>query len=450
MKNRVAPINKIPSEILTLVPDFLHSEDGIVTLTHVCQAWREAFISRSSLWTRFNCEDSEKTRIYLERSKSSPIHLSCDKYKAISPHDPFFQIIPHATGRLKSLFIKGTTENVQVITSHLSHPAPLLEFLSIANYGANRPVVITSAHFGGDLSSLRTLHLDFVRTELPWRNMANLTSFKLSRTPPGAVSVEGLLDFFESAPCLHEVELCDVTPTTGVQQGRLVSLACLKGMSIDDCGLPSALLEHLLIPVGVELETMGDLVNSLVGEALPRSLDNLKNLSNFTTVKLYLRRSLSMEFSGPNGRVSTTLGTSQPDPTDAFEALAQLDTSKTEWLEIHYGCPPSWDLLNQTLLSMVELRTLQLGGCGDLYIFTDASQPGASSSEVVSCPNLEKLILYLRSDEEFDIVGLVEMAAARASRGKKLRTIKIIDNWGADYDVSELKKYVWKVEREVS
>jgi len=220
-------------------------------------------------------------------------------------------------------------------------------------------------------------------------------------------------------------------------------------MSINDCGMSSALLDHLLIPVGVELETRGDLVDSLVGEALPRSLDNLKNLSNFTTVQIYLRRSLSMKFSGPNGRVSTTLGTSQPDPTDAFEALAQLDTSKTERLEIHYGCPPSWDLLNQTLLSMVELRTLQLGGCGDLYIFIDALQPGASSSEVVSCPNLEKLTLSLRSDEEFDIMGLVEMAAARASRGKKLRTIKIIDDWGADLDVSELKKYVWKVEREV-
>ena len=406
------------------------------------------FISHSSLWTHFDCEDREKTRVYLERSKSSTIRLLLDKRKHefISPHDPFFQIIPHATGRLKSLSIKGATENVQVITSHLSHPAPLLEFLSIANGGANRPVVIKSAHFGGDLSSLRTLHLDFVHTELPWRNMANLTSFKLSRTPPGAVSVERLLDFFESAPCLREVELWFVTPTAGVQQGRLVSLACLKSMSIDNCGLPSALLERLLIPVGVKLETMGDLVNSLVGELLPRSLDNLKNLSNFTKVQLYLRRSIRMKFSGPNGKVSTTFETSQPNPPDLlFEFLAQLDTSKTERLEIYYSYPPSWDLLNRTLLSMVDLRILKLCGCTDLYIFTDALQPGASSSEVMPCPKLEELTLVLRLNEGFQITWLVRMAAARALRGKKLATIKIIDE-GADLDVSELEKHVWNVE----
>ena len=38
------------------------------------------------------------------------------------------------------------------------------------------------------------------------------------------------------------------------------------------------------------------------------------------------------------------------------------------------------------------------------------------------------------------------MAVARASRGMKLGTIKIVGKWGtANLDVPELSKHVWKV-----
>jgi len=133
----LAPINKIPPEILTLIPDFWNTDkrdQDIITLTHVCRTWREVFVSRPSFWTRFDCLDEEKTRIYLERSKSSPVDLSLIRNQGISPDDPFFQIIPHATGRLRSLPMMGPSENIQVIT-HLSHPAPLLENLSICYKG---------------------------------------------------------------------------------------------------------------------------------------------------------------------------------------------------------------------------------------------------------------------------------------------------------------------------
>ena len=448
-----APINKIPPEILALVPDFLDHKDAI-TLTHVCQTWREVFISRSSLWTTFDCEDGEETHVYLERSKSSPIHLFLYRCEDISPHDPFFQIIPYATGRLKSLSVEGTPENMQDITSHLSHPAPLLECLSIdAGYDDLphlRPA-ITSTIFNGDLSSLRTLLLKYVRTELPWRNMVNLTSFTLSHTPPGAVSVGQLLDFFESAPHLRRIKLRRVQLrfATGVQNGRLVSLACLKSMDIDDNGPSSVLLDHLLVPVGAELDIEGDLVSSLIGELLPRSLDSLKNFSNVTAVKLNLLSQpyARMIFSGPNGRVSTTFKTFRDDRTDfLFESLAQFDNLKTERFEIHYGEPPSGVLLHRTLLSMADLGTVKLYKCTSPHIFIHALQSGESSSEVMVCPRLEELVLVLNVNKVFHITGLVEMAAARASRGKKLRTIGIVDRGETDLDVSELKEHVWNVE----
>ena len=134
----LAPINRIPPEILSLVPDFLDPEDqdeDVIVLTHVCRAWRKVFVSQSSLWTSFHCVDEEKTRVYFERSKSSPISLSLARSERISHWDPLFQIIPHATGRLKSVFVEGASAYMQVLTSHLSHPAPLLQHLSIRGSG---------------------------------------------------------------------------------------------------------------------------------------------------------------------------------------------------------------------------------------------------------------------------------------------------------------------------
>jgi len=449
----LAPINKIPPEVFVLIPNFWNMyvrDRNIIALTHVCRAWREIFVSRPSLWTDFDCLDEEKTRIYLERSKSSPIDLSLTRNRDMTLCDPFFQIIPRATGRLRSLFVEGPSEDIRTITSHLSHPAPLLEHLSISCTGRppHRHPVITSTLFNGDLSPLRILRLVLVRTELPWRNMVNLTSFTLSDTPPGAVSVEQFLDFFESAPSLEEVELYFVTPTAGAQNRRLVSLACLKSMLINGDGPSSVLLDHLLIPVGAKLEIWVDPLSSSIGEHLPRSLDNLRNFSNFTTIQLHPGKHFPrMKFSGPNGQVGVTLKTHDQAGL-VLESLREFNTSNTERLEIDSGDLPAGDALYRALLPMKDLRILTFSRCTNLETLIRALQPTTSSSEAVVCPKLEELDLVLHSHETMaHITSVIEMAAARASRGEKLRTVRILGGCdAADLDVSELMKHVWNVE----
>jgi len=185
-----------------------------------------------------------KTRVYLERSKSSPIDLSLG-IDRLPFSDPFFKFILHAAGRLKSLVLYGIPP---VITAYPSRSAPFVETLAICGDGFDP--VLPLAFLNLDLSSLHKLHLKWVHTELLWRNMANLTSFALEYGSP--IPIGHLLDFFESAPRLREVDLYSETLTTGAQNGRLVSLACLKNM---DTGYPLShhLFDHLLIPVGARL-----------------------------------------------------------------------------------------------------------------------------------------------------------------------------------------------------
>jgi len=425
-------------------------------LTHVCRAWREVFTSRPSLWTHLDLDsqDEDEARVYLERSEPLPIRLSLDREDLMFPSDCFFRIIPQVIGRLGYLLIRGTPENIQNITARLPRTAPVLEHLTISAYSKSLPhrhPVLTPTLFDRDLSSLRSLDLGSIRTELPWRNMVNLTTFSLSHTPPGESSVGHLLDFFRSAPHLREVSLYFATPTYGVRNGRLVSLAHLKAMMIVDRGPSSVLLDHLLIPVGAELLLQADFVSSMVGDLLPRCLDNLRNLSDFTTVRLSIGGgSPRMRLSGPNGRVRVTPTASRVSNTSlVLESLLQLDTSKTEQFRIENGWPLSEDLVYRTLLPMKDLRVLMLYKCHNPHIFIRALHPNTSSPEAMVCSELEELVLVLRNDGKvFDMDDVIGMAEARASSGRELKVVRII--YGANEpdpdDVLELEEYIGHVE----
>ena len=126
-RNSAAPINRIPTEILVLLPTFWDKYDdgdeGVIALTHVCRTWREVFTSRPSLWTDLNCADLDKAEVYLERSKSLPINLSLDRDDSLSPSDPFLQIIPRVVGQLGSLSVCGTRKTSK--SSPLTYLTPL-------------------------------------------------------------------------------------------------------------------------------------------------------------------------------------------------------------------------------------------------------------------------------------------------------------------------------------
>jgi hypothetical protein len=278
--------------------------------------------------------------------------------------------------------------------------------------------------------------------------MVNLTSFKLGHNSPGEVSVRQLLDFFESAPRLCNVQLHSVIPTAGTQNGQLVSLACLKKMYITGDVSSSLLLDYLLIPVGAKLTKWVESLRSPIEDHLPKSLDNLRNLPNFTTIHLDDWFPLT-RISGPNGQVNMVSRITGDNTTySVLESLAQFDTSTAERLKIDYSHYTSGGLPYRVLLSMINLRTLTLFLCGNTHIFVNTLHPSMSSSEVVVCPKLEELILGLRTyGGVADIKPVTGMAAARALRGARLKSVRIASSDKfVQIDVLELKKHVLHVE----
>lgn len=455
MKNALLPVSRIPPEVLTLIPDFWDKHDrdqDIIALTHVCRTWRDSFTSRSSLWIDLDCVDANKTRVYLERSKSSSIYLSLSRDNGLLPQDPFLELAPDAFCRLKSLTIDVTPEHLQDFTDYLSHPAPFLEKLDLeinCELNPERSPVLTPALFGGDLSSLRKLRLTCVRTELPWRNMVNLTSFELGYTSSGEISVTQLLDFLESAPHLLEVELYSVTMTYDAQDGRLVTLPRLKSSFVYGRQPTSPLFDHLLIPAGADLTIELDLPLPRIQDYLPGSFDNLRNLSDFTEIRMDFGESYThMRFAGPNGQVCLVPQTFGFGATAiGLESLALFDTSKTRRLDLTNSDPLSKHLLYQTLLPMKNLLTLTISECHNPSFFFRTLDPSLDPSNVLVCPKLEMLVLCIDRKEGFDFQTVMNMAASRASRGAKLKFVRIESRVEfVPVTVLELRKHVLHVE----
>ena len=157
----------------------------------------------------------------------------------------FSLVIPHIS-RIRSLMILAGA--IPDLLRHFRCHPPLLEELDI-NITLLPTLTIDNAMFGGDLSPLRRLTLIGVVTHLPWRNMANLTVFKLHCPLMYEVAVTRILDFFESVPLLNTVDVTNSIPdSSDAPPGRTVSLRHLKTLSIAT-GPVHSTLSHLRIPI---------------------------------------------------------------------------------------------------------------------------------------------------------------------------------------------------------
>ena len=204
VKNKFTPISRIPGAVLSLIPNYwerqyIDMDKDLVTLTHVCRGWREVFTSHPSLWTRLDFTNIEKTHTYIKRSRSLPLEVTiCNTKAESSLEEALLLAIPHIK-RFKSLTIVGTSDPLQNLTKHLTLPAPFLKEVTIDFIGENAPA-LDNKLLDGDLSSVRTLNLGGVVTNLPWKNPWNLITFKLRCVPDNIIPIASLLSFLESAP----------------------------------------------------------------------------------------------------------------------------------------------------------------------------------------------------------------------------------------------------------
>ena len=441
IKNRFAPISRIPPELLSLIPRYWDKDPGdnnLIVLTHVCRGWRDIFTAYSSLWTHLDCSNIGKTCAYIERSKSSPLEISLHEYRnTYYRKDVFLLAIPHID-RVTSINVFGGEKLLQDITEHLSCPVPLLRNVTI-NITCSPPPVLSSRLFGSDLSSLRTLNMSGVVPHLPWKNIPRLTTFVFRHASGHRVSVTPLLDFFANAPSLCEVELGSIPDSSDAPPGRVVSLPSLKSLTILADSQPSSiLLSHLSIPTRASLYLEIDLCDpgSLFQKFIPNTTINLQNISTISSVCIdFGAADISIQLNGRIGGVSmlgyrswSMAGPTIPDSA-IIRSLDYFALSRVQRLAITmYDARrlEETDTAHHHFFDTTKhLRTLFLNQSNNRP-FILALNPDESPAKQILCPELEGIFLYIEDRKSFDIEELDSMARERALVGAKLHSLRVV------------------------
>ena len=291
LQNSFVPVNRLPPEVLGLIPVSLHSKRDLINATAVCQYWRNALLSSPDLWCDVDCSGSRGPlrehmfRECLERSRMVPLNVRLTSVRYLP------DIAPHLA-RFSALEVElAVPEQLGKIAAHFSHPAPILRRLSISAVASwdQAGLSIPSGLFGGDFASLRSLRIrGFSALKMP-QHFPRLTRFDLQTHDFTTFKIDAILEVLEHMPSLEvlRVKFCPAhypplpfTPTL-----RSVTLPTLREVelsSIEDLDpiLPPfipPLLSALTLP-SVEQITIGMLppADSLVlPSSFERQLPNL-------------------------------------------------------------------------------------------------------------------------------------------------------------------------------
>ena len=474
--NTLSPINRLPPEILSLIPTFLHhkrNRRSLIRWSQVCRHWRNVLIATPALWTHFSCKDLSRTHAFIERSKSMPLRVRLSPQFCLQS---FKALIPHVK-RFDSLRMElPASELFDKSTPNLRKPAPLLEQLLVTVQDTDHtdddrepPFPLL---FGGKFPRLTRLTLEYVSPHPTWFNVSNLTIFQLVHTGSRGGSSSQLLRFFEQNPELEEVSITYQGQfVDNAPPHHIVHLPCLRKLRLGDCPSKPGILHHLLLPPGVEVALRPFIPTHVIGIAseLPLRMRNPPSfLTGIDRISFAEGSQASVHFAGPYGtlyiRASGT--TADNDLHDlasrCIYSFEPLDVSGVRELLIENYSPTRRRSLESVqdsgihscLRSLPKLHTLILVSCANATHF-QALQTFDPDKDGIVCPELKHLFIDVSNSRRpemafphFPFLDLLSLAETRASLGIPLDriTVKSVHPLFEDRDLASLLQFVATVD----
>ena len=263
-RNVLAPISRLPPEILAAIFSFLSpsANNGAFRLecicfSHVCRQWRETSLNYPRLWSHINLFKPAPAAMaeMLMRAKMVPLHLEVDftcwsQEQIDALEQQLEEHIPH----IRHLKVGGP---LRMALKRLVSSAPILEFLSLTHIPhplcPSRDVIPVNL-FNCATPSLTSLELE--GCDISWKLplIKGLKSLKICRIdPPARPKLEDWLDALDEMPQLESLYLQHAIPSATAQlmlePSRTVTISSLTYFHIiaspKDCALA---LAHLVMP----------------------------------------------------------------------------------------------------------------------------------------------------------------------------------------------------------
>ncbi|KAI0045325.1 hypothetical protein FA95DRAFT_1573857 [Auriscalpium vulgare] len=178
-RNELAPVSRLPPEILSLVFRFLSDIDppllsikrpGWPTVTHVCQRWRQTALAQCCLWSRIQFDMGERwVRASLARAGSAPLSLML----SLPGRRVFAWEVDVVKATIaRAMHFKFRTSRFETADQEeklLQTPAPMLEGLD-ARFETDGSLYssLPATMFGGQVPKLQ--HLRFAGRLFPWHS----------------------------------------------------------------------------------------------------------------------------------------------------------------------------------------------------------------------------------------------------------------------------------------
>ena len=215
-RNTFAHINRIPSDILSLIPTYLSSQKDRLRASFVCRHWRRALLQRAEIWSQlFLLEDETHAKTFLERAKGCTLGLTVGS----EVPDDILALFSSRTERITCLsFVGREWADIERFLEINPGPLPLLHTLEIspAEEGLEDPDLpdVLPSPFFASAVNLRVFGFHPVSDWSLFLHhffFPNLVSFDFSGTEEHPSHGLGLLDFLESSPMLRTVRM-DINP----------------------------------------------------------------------------------------------------------------------------------------------------------------------------------------------------------------------------------------------
>ena len=233
LKNSFALANRIPMDILSLIPTHLTSQKDRFSAASVCRHWRGVLLKRATLWSQlFLGNGADYASTLLERAKGSALDIIVDSK---APVGTIPLISPRAQQIRYLEFARGRWEDIIAFSEFNSGQLPLLRILKIQTYNfPGHPASPRLPLFGCSVNLEQFIFHYNGPSLLSHFIFPNLTTFELSSCPNEEDSALCLLNFLKASPKLQTVKM-KITPKFvlgNVPQDMVVVLPNVETFSI--------------------------------------------------------------------------------------------------------------------------------------------------------------------------------------------------------------------------
>ena len=208
--NTFPKINRLPPEVLALIPSFLTSYKDLVFTTHVCRHWRNTIIASPSLWTHLDNDTMHKdlVAVYMDRCGDTPLDVifSSDSGK----NDSFLEKVILHSSHIREIRIPcHTWYHIAEISDAFTLPLPLLRTVDLGIGYDLSPPPFERPFFAGATNMVLLRLCDFNTNSgtLLHFIIPTLTHLSLTFSEPRIPMVGELLELLRNSPLIETLQI---------------------------------------------------------------------------------------------------------------------------------------------------------------------------------------------------------------------------------------------------